>query len=88
MSDAPGNGNGAHALMTVDQLTLTYDRVSDALNIEGRLISDEVAVAMLERAKRVFEGRIRLKMALEAQQAAAEAARTAAVLDNMRKGRG
>ena len=71
----------------VDTVILTYNRVTDKLEIGGSACSVDIMLDMLGRARRALEFTQRKAQALEIQQAAiraAEDARIAAALRNQR----
>jgi hypothetical protein len=61
-----GSGNGADRDTThVDRLVLTLQRYPWRLEVGGHCENDDVAVAMLQQALRVYEVRLRAANALD-----------------------
>lgn len=91
--DGNGTGNGAERVTLplaelIDELHLTFNRVTGGMAITGRCVTDEVALMMLQRAANVYQARTRLQLAQQAQQQAEENKRVAALLERARGGRG
>jgi len=83
-----GKGNAAPAPNLVDQLVLTYDRVPSTLTISGKVINNETALDMLNRAVRYYETVVRLEAATQIRQQQVEAAETEAVRRALAQRRG
>lgn len=85
MSDAQGNGNGTGtpALDLVDRLELVFNRADGSLAIGGKVLGDEIALMILERAVRYYETRVRIIQARELQAEALRAAQMAQVTQDI-----
>lgn len=87
MDDGKSNGVERTKIELVDTVILTYNRVTDHLNVGGTACSLDIMLDMLGRARRYIEFQQRKAQALEIQKAAreeAENARIAAALRNQR----
>lgn len=71
----------------VDTVVLTYNRVTDKLEIGGTAASVDIMLDMLGRARRALEFTQRKAQALEIQAAARQQAEDAAIAAALRKTR-
>lgn len=86
-----GNGNGlpdpeqlVRRKDLVDELVLTWDRMTCELKIGGRIVSPDAALAILAQATRFFETQLRLQAAQNIRGAQAEQQRVNALLERIR----
>ena len=81
-----GNGNGGarSGAAEIDQITLTYDPLTDQMDIGGKMFSLDRALMMFERATRVIEQQWRLMELAKHQQNQMEQARVQALLRRSR----
>lgn len=79
-----GNGNGV-ARETVAVLQLSYTPRTCKLEIGGSVENFDMALAMLEQAKRHFEGELRRAAAIRMQQELHQLAQDQAVAAALRK---
>lgn len=91
--DGNGAGNGNERVTLplaelIDELHITFNRVTGGMTITGRVITDEVALMMLQRAANVYQARTRLLLAQQVQLQAQEAARVADLVARTRGRRG
>jgi hypothetical protein len=71
----------------LDTLVLTYNRATDHLEIGGACYSLDLMLDMLGRATRVLEARQRIENAKAMQAELAQAARDAAIAEQIRNRR-
>jgi hypothetical protein len=71
----------------VDTVILTYDRATDHLDVGGTFNSVDLALDMLERARRALDAKLRLQQALALQQQLAEQRQNAAIAESLRNRR-
>lgn len=96
MSNGEGaNGNGlsdpgqlVRREDLIDELVLTWDRMTCRLNIGGRISSIDAALAMLAQAKRVFETQQRMQTVAAIKAQAEEQQRVQEIMARTRGGRG
>lgn len=91
--DGNGAGNGEERVTLrlaalIDELHITFNRVTGGMTITGQVVTDQVALMMLQRAANVYQARTRLQLAQQAQQQVEENKRVAALLERSRGGRG
>ncbi len=82
------NGESGVEHRPVDTLILTYDRAADHLEVGGKCNSLDLMLDMLARATRVLENRWRVERVKDLRQELADQARTQAILDSVKGGRG
>lgn len=89
MSKENGDGDGVQRTQVelVDTVVLTYNRVTDKLEIGGTACSVDIMLDMLYRARRALEFTQRKAQALEIQAAARQQAEDAAIAAALRKQR-
>lgn len=79
-----GNGNGVERRSVV-VLQLTFEPATFRLDIGGNCVNADVALAMLDQAKRAYEHELRKLAALRMQQELHEMAQNAQVAAALRK---
>jgi len=88
-----GNGGGDQGSITlpieqlVDELVLRYNRADGTMHIGGRVVNNDTALDMLQRAARHYETILRLEAAARIREQAMDATRTAQILERTRGGR-
>jgi hypothetical protein len=94
MSDASDNGRGDNGNIEptirrkdlVDELVLTFDRATCKLEVGGRVLDYNAALAILGQATRYFETLLRIQAAALVKQNADEAKRVQDLLARTRGG--
>lgn len=81
------NGNGGNGVQgeKVAVLQLSFTPRTFKLDIGGSVENIDIALAMLEQAKRHFEGELRAMKALQLQQRMTQAAQDNAIAQSLRK---
>jgi hypothetical protein len=80
------NDNGTPRAIPLDQVILTYDRLTDHMDVGGVFASLDLALDMLARARRALEAQLRKQQALELQGALQDQARAAELARRVRGG--
>jgi hypothetical protein len=83
MAEDQPNGNGADG-KPIARLALEFDMLAGRLRIVGTVPNADVALDMLARAVRYYEGIVRLEQIAEYQRQQLDKQRTASVLANFR----
>ena len=87
MSEHDTNGNRAENDPLIDQLVLTFNRRTGELGIGGKVLNEDMAMAILAQATRHFETVLRLQAVAKVKMQEVEQARTNALLQSVRGGR-
>lgn len=87
MDSGKDNGVERKQVELIDTVVLTYNRLTDHLDIGGTAASLDLMLDMLGRARRALEFQLRKAQALEMQAAALEQAENARIAAAMRKQR-
>jgi hypothetical protein len=82
-----GHSNGAAETVADDTIVLTYNRLTDQLNVGGKYYSHELALSILARASRAIEQKLRIEAAIKAQAELAQLARDQQLAQKLRGGR-
>jgi hypothetical protein len=85
MANEPTNGNG-HSGAPVARLVLDFDMLAGRLSITGSVPNEDVALDMLARATRHYEGVVRFQQILEYTRQQQAAQRTNEILSRVRGG--
>lgn len=83
----PTRSDNGHAGTSCGRIVLTFTASPWHMDIKATVENYDQALAMLDQARRWFEGQLRAQAALELQRQMADNARTAAIADSVRRGR-